>query len=286
MEQVVPAFKHWEKELESLFGNKKKTTTENFAGQAARDRFFFRSHKHDELDKWEHKLWVETEEEKKVDNGFYWRNGENGENWSSWPHKQQWMERKPPTQKTYYPTLVLRNGNPDDFDKLQEWEKSFLGKMKIHSSQGEGMFAGPREVATWMGLSKQEMEKIKEAFPCTPVVDRLYDMEHWRGNQFGPTEKEFTKCGQRRFCNNCTITLKCMGNAWNKKVAIEECLKVILPALKGMEAFNFQTVRAHQCKERCYLVETLAEAKLKEGANPAKQQQPKKMENQQDLIEI
>ena len=77
-----------------------------------------------------------------------------------------------------------------------------------------------------------------------------------------------------------------MGNAWNKKVAIEECLKVLLPALKGMEEFNFQAVKAHQCKERCYLVETLAEAQLTEGANPKKQQQPKTMEKQQEIIEV
>ena len=155
-EQVVPPFEHWEREIEGMFGHKQKTTTDEMPGQAARDRLFFKSHSQEQLEKWNRRLWEETETEQQNNNVFFWKEDNGGkEKWSSWPHRDNAMERRPPTMKTYYPTLVLRNGNPEDFDRLLEWEKSFLRKMKIHGSKGEGFYAGPKQVATWMGLSSE-----------------------------------------------------------------------------------------------------------------------------------
>jgi hypothetical protein len=282
---VLPAFQHWEIELEERFGYKKKATTDDMRGQATRDRFFFRSHKHDELDKWNKRLWEETEEEMGKGNGFQW---ETGKEWSRWPHREQCMEFKPPTQKTYYPTLVLRNGNPDDFDKLVEWERNFLVKMRIRDSRGDGFFAGVREVSTWMGLNEDEMGRIQEEFGCQQTIDRLQgkDKNHWEGHPFGPPEDAYTECGRKRFCVNCVEVLKCLGNAWNKKVAVEEYLKVMLPALKGTESYNYQKMKVHQCKERCSLIETLADAKNMEQIQNFKKKENADTKSNLGIIEI
>ena len=283
MEQVIPAFKKWEEEIGDLLGFVKRTSTDNLNGQATRDRMYMRSHKEPQLDEWGKRLWEETEEEMRESNGFEWKwDGR----WSRWPHNENSMENKPPTQKSYYPVLVLRQGNPDNFDALVDWEKQFLRKMKIHDGRGEGFYAGVREVATWMGLNRKEIEKIQQHYKCEQEVDRLQGQgkEYWKGKQGAPTEEDYTTCGKKAFCHNCTEVLKCLGNAWNKKVAVEEYVKVLLVALKGGKAFDYQKKPKHVCREGCSQIETVGEAKRQEMERQKEHEE--RMRKEKGIIEV
>ena len=221
-----------------------------------------RSHMNEELEEWEQPVEREGEITPEKRNGFQWRSQNE---WKSWPHRNNYMEQKPPTMKAYYPTLVMRNGNKGDFDALAEWEKTFLNKMRVHDSRGEGFYAGAQEVMTWMGLYEADIQKIRIEHPCEGRIDRLQGLseESWKNTMHGPTQEDYTLCGRKRFCTSCTNILKIMGNAWNVKTATDEIIKLLIATMKGEKPFDYQKMIKHKCRDKCPHIETVQQARKK-----------------------
>jgi hypothetical protein len=210
-----------------------------------------RSHLHEKTDRLDVLMIQEEEEEHRGGLGFVWEEGELGEGWAAWPHPTMLgQEKKPPTMKAYYPTLLMRFGNPDTMEPIAQWELPFILKMRLHSNSGRlTKFAGVREVGTWLGLETGVMQRIRIAFPCSGVIDRRLGKteQEWVGHGQKPNLMDFGPCGTRRFCENCAIVLKAFGNSWNQRVAAEQIYKTLLAYILGATQFDFAKVAVHKC---------------------------------------
>jgi ribonuclease HI len=275
MEQVIPAFQHWEDEIKARMGSAKRASTNKYRGQATRDRLFMKSHYNAELEEWEGPFEEEGEITNTKGNGFFWQTNEQ---WQRWPHSYSCMENKPPTMKAYYPVLVMRQGNKGDYDAPVEWERVFLNKMRIHDARSDGLYAGAEEVMTWMGLTQHEIRQIQDDHRCEKRIDRLQGLpeSYWNNKPNGPTQNDYTLCGGKRFCVPCANILRVMGNAWNIKTATDEIMKVIISMQNGDRAFDYKKVLVHKCGIKCPLIETVYDARKKEELRNQKRSQAEK----------
>ena len=127
-------------------------------------------------------------------------------------------------------------------------------------------FAGVPEIAHWLGLCSEDINRLTTVFPCEQYVHKLSTMsiKQYKAlkEEIIPTDTEY--CGQSKLCIPCMDTVTVLGRSWHLKAAQQTITTMISNFLKDPSTFHeaskhYQTQQPHYCSRNCSMVTKLCE---------------------------
>ena len=133
------------------------------------------------------------------------------------------FQKNPPTITTYYPKNLLNKRT----EKLSPTELANLKEMRVIDLPNSRIsYAGVPEVAHWLGLSAEDINRLSDVFPCEKYVHKLSTMSIQQykviKEEVIPTDIEY--CGQSKLCIPCMDTITVLGRSWHLK-ATQQIIK-------------------------------------------------------------
>ena len=254
-EQVQPAVETWKDELDDALGFCTQQDGANYDGCATRERLYYVSPKWPQsIDKTPRTRYVLHRARNTVEfiiKGIAYK-------WEGGPT----AEKCPPTIKAIYPEILARHADPQRTQPLEKGERSYLQKMQLHSRRGEVVYAGPLQLAVWLGLTSFQAEAACKPFPCMDEIDDVCGQPRtfFSGRPL-PQDIVFRPCQHLRLCHNCSEAAKLLGTAWCLPSACEVVYKTLCGAIMSMQdsaarttwqGFPFyQPHLVHRCGPHC-----------------------------------
>ena len=274
-ENVIPAFIEWQSMMESNLGYPHRTDGLSKIGLATRERVYYVSHE------------ILPELVMDDDRNFVLYRERDTRSWVirgtrySWPCLTQNQDKAPPTLKAIYPSLLARHADPQQLKPLVPSERNYLRKMTLQPAAFGilPLFAGPRQLGTWLGMTPKEVETIMQMCQCMgeiePIHGRPREYFEQRPNLIGrlPPESSYAPCQRHRLCHNCGLVAQQLGKAWSIPSAANIVYKVLLTATvqkarNHSVVFAYQHRREHVCTEHCQHVLQLGQAQQTLTATP------------------
>ena len=178
---------------------------------------------------------------------------------AKWPANYT-LERYPPCLRSILPALMVRRIQK----KTAAWENEQLDLLKVRYTQrskgNQVVYASPQHWAQWLGWPKDIAVQVAGT-QCGEVIDDLVGkprshFEKWE-EEHRPKEADFSRCGVKRYCNQCETVIQRLGQGWHVPSAalyMANTIKEAADHKAGRTKASFQDFAGlvtHACSPNC-----------------------------------
>ena len=183
----------------------------------------------------------------------------------------------PPTVKSVYPSLLAKLAATEYFSSrpqqgppergtrfwISKVDAARLRGYRIrHYSTGQVVYAGPRQLGHWLGISEVFVDSLLSHWRCQLSIDDIHGQPHdyWQEYRVHhrPPPEAFHDCGVTRLCLKCSEVSEIMGRCWNPlhmkapMAALLEAVRALVPS-----SFDPSQTTVHSCPINCPMAETV-----------------------------
>ena len=264
-EQVIPAIAAWEDMMDMVMGHKNIQDGANHLECATRERLYYTSPQIDHI--FQDPPGTRFVLHRRRNLRLFEIHGAQ----FLWPADKGIQTKPVPTIKAVYPWLLERQSDPQQARPLTGSERYYVQQLRLRSITGppQYVYAGPHQLAMWLGLTPAQALKACRPFPCQGEVEPVYGLPREEFEEGGshfhmpkPPEEVYRRCQVQRLCYNCGRAATLLGTAWCLPSAAEIIYKTIATAILAKHKaivpnhFSFQPMQScHRCGDQCHLAE-------------------------------